>query len=73
MDVRIYSCPFRTGWIYCDIRAQGEYVRTVHADSLSAYQQLLHLNKSGVNIQVDIAGKNLKSLRQQYKAYIDQL
>ncbi|WOD39296.1 hypothetical protein [Nodosilinea sp. E11] len=67
MDVRIYACPFRTGWIYCDVGVQGERVRSVHSSAAEAYQQFQHLDQPGATIQVDVAGTSLKALREKYR------
>jgi hypothetical protein len=67
MEVHVYSCPFRTGWIYCDIRARGEHVRSVHANAFHAYLAFSHLDEPGVNIKIDVPGVSLKKLREKYE------
>ena len=65
MEVHIYSCPFRTGWIYCDIRAQDRQVRSIHINAFNAYLQCQHLDGSGTDINIDVPGENLEKLREQ--------
>jgi hypothetical protein len=65
MEVRIYSCPLQTGWVYCDVRAPAANLHTVHVDALQAYHQCRHLDQPGVKFQVDVAGFSLKSLREK--------
>jgi hypothetical protein len=67
MEVHIYPSPFRTGWIYCDIRASDRKVHSVHDDAFNAYLQCQHLDVSGTNFNVDVPGENLKKLREKYK------
>ncbi len=72
MEVHIYACPFRTGWVYCDIRANDRQVHSVHIDAFNAYLQCQHLDGSGANISIDVPGENLKKLRAQYKSQQNQ-
>jgi hypothetical protein len=67
MDVHVYSCPFRTGLIYCDIRTKGEHVRSTHASVFNAYLVFAHLDTSRANINIDVPGENLEKLRERYK------
>ena len=67
MEVHIYPCPFRTGWIYCDIRVNDRKVNSVHVDVFNAYLQSQHLDVPGTNFNIDVPGENIKKLREQYK------
>ena len=67
MEVHIYPCPFQTGWIYCDIRAQDRKVHSVHGSAFNAYLQCRHLDVSGTNFNVDVPRENLKKLRELYQ------
>jgi len=67
MEVHIHPSPFRTGWIYCDIRANERKVHSVHDNSFKAYLQCQHLDVSVTNFNIDVPGENLKKLREEYK------
>lgn len=73
MEVHIYPCPFRTGCIYCDIRANDRKLYSVHDNALNAYIHCQHLDVSGTNFNIDVPGENLEKLREKLREKYESL